>query len=227
MSAVNPTLTHLKHAIALDASATKSLIKPNPLLSNALSNSTKNNLPAIQISPLAGQYLSLQLRLMNAKTVLEIGTLGGYSTIWFAQSMPGIHVTSIELNPHHHSVAHENTRDLENVELILGSALDVLPKLVSEGRKFDFVFLDASWDEQWQYFERAIELTRVGGAIFVDNVVRTVIEDLSEGKDEETLVERVGRDGRVDATLVTTVTSQKSVVEDNIDGFLLAVVKEV
>jgi predicted O-methyltransferase YrrM len=164
---------------------------------------------------------------MNAKTVLEIGTLGGYSTIWFAQSMPGIHVTSIELNPHHHSVARENTQDLKNVELILGSALDVLPKLVSEGRKFDFVFLDASWDEQWQYFERAIELTRVGGAIFVDNAVRTVIEDLNEGKDGETLVERVRRDKRVDATLVTTVTSQKSVVEDNIDGFLLAVVKEV
>jgi len=86
---------------------------------------------------------------MNAKTVLEIGTLGGYSTIWLAET--GAKVTGIEIDPKHRDVALENTKGL-NVELILGVALDVLPKLAEEGRKFDLVFIDAAWEELWDYF---------------------------------------------------------------------------
>jgi predicted O-methyltransferase YrrM len=80
--------------------------------------------------------------------VLEVGTLGGYSTIWFAST--GASVTTIEINPKHRDVALENTKGLKDVEIILGAALDVLPKFLEEGKKFDFVFIDAAWEEQFE-----------------------------------------------------------------------------
>lgn len=79
----------------------------------------------------------------NAKNILEIGTLGGYSTIWFAKSVPGVQVTSLEINPKHRDVAMENTADCKNVDIILGAALDILPKLAEQGKVFDFVRLNA------------------------------------------------------------------------------------
>jgi predicted O-methyltransferase YrrM len=160
--------------------------------------------------------------LINAKSVLEVGTLGGYSTIWFAKT--GAKVTSIEINPRHRNVALENTEGLD-VDIILGAALDVLPKLAAEGKKFDFVFLDASWDEQWEYFEWAVKLTRPNGCIYVDNVVRELLEHENVGEGE-TLLTKVGRDERVNATLVPTLSSHKARTDDMFDGFLLAVVKD-
>jgi len=90
-----------------------------------------------------------QRQVRNANSVLEIGTLGGHSTIWFART--GAKVTSIEIDPKHRDVALENTKGLD-VEIILGAALNVLPQLVADGRKFDFIFIDAAWEEQWEYF---------------------------------------------------------------------------
>jgi predicted O-methyltransferase YrrM len=136
----SPTTGYLRKAGKIDAQAQSSLLKPNPQLDHALSNSTANGLPPITISALQGQYLAIQCQLIGAKSVLEIGTLGGYSTIWFAST--GAKVTSIEINPKHRSVALENTKG-HDVEIILGAALDVLPKLAREGRKFDLVFIDA------------------------------------------------------------------------------------
>lgn len=130
------------------STAQNQLLKPNKLLDDAVSNSKANNIPPIAIGPSQGAYLSILCQLTDAKHVLEIGTLGGYSTIWFAQSSPDVHVTSIEFNPKHRDVAMENTKELKNVEIILGAALDVLPKLAEQGKVFDFVFIDASWDEQ-------------------------------------------------------------------------------
>ena len=207
----------------VDAQACTSLLKPNPQLDHALSNSAANGLPAITISPLQGQYLAIQCQLINAKTVLEIGTLGGYSTIWFACT--GAKVTSIEINPKHREVALANTKGLD-VEIILGAALDVLPSLVEQGKKFDFVFIDAAWEEQWEYFQWATKLTRVNGCIYVDNVVRELLEGENLGE-EESLVTKVGREEKVTATLVSTISSHKGNTEDMFDGFLLAVVKDI
>jgi predicted O-methyltransferase YrrM len=211
----------LSQVTKINAQASKSFLTPNPQLDHALSNSDANGLPPITISALQGQYLAIQCRLINAKNVLEIGTLGGYSTIWFAST--GAKVTSIEIDPKHRDVAIENTKGLD-VEIILGAALDVLPKLKEEGKKFDFVFIDASWDEQWEYFQWAIKLTRNNGCVYVDNVVRELLE--SETVEKESLVTKVGREKNVTATLITTVSGHKGNAEDMMDGFLLAVVKE-
>lgn len=206
----------------VDAHARANLLKHDPQLENALTNSTAHGLPPIMVSPLQGQYLSIQCQLINAKSVLEVGTLGGYSTIWFAKT--GAKVTSIEINPKHRDVALENTKGLD-VDVILGAALDVMPKLAAEGKKFDMVFLDASWDEQWEYFEWAVKLTRPNGCIFVDNVIRELLESDNVGEGE-TLLTKVGRDGRVNATIVPMASSHKGKADEMFDGFLLAVVKD-
>lgn len=205
----------------IEALAKKSLLKPNQQLDHALTNSAAKGLPPITILPLHGQYLAIQCQLINAKSVLEIGTLGGYSTIWFAGT--GAKVTSIEIDPKHRDVALENTKGLD-VEIILGAALDVLPKLASEGRKFDFIFIDAAWEEQWEYFQWAVKLTRQNGCIYVDNVVQELLE--SESLESESLVTKVGREENVNATLISTVSNHGENWEEMFDGFLLAVVKE-
>ncbi|KAH8805092.1 S-adenosyl-L-methionine-dependent methyltransferase [Xylogone sp. PMI_703] len=216
------TLGHLPQASTIEEHTQVNLLKPNPKLDYALSNSAAKRLPPITVTPLGGQYLVIQCQLINAKTVLEIGTLGGYSTIWLAET--GTKVTSIEINPKHRDVALENTKGLD-VELILGAALDVLPKLVEEGRKFDFIFIDAAWEEQWEYFQWAVKLTRANGCIYVDNVVRELLESEKVGEGE-TLITKVGREEKVRATVMSVVSSQNGKVDEMLDGFLLAVVKE-
>ncbi|RFU35577.1 hypothetical protein B7463_g837, partial [Scytalidium lignicola] len=211
----------LHQASKIDGQARNSFLKPSPQLDHALANSAANGLPAITISALQGQYLAIQCQLINAKSVLEIGTLGGYSTIWFART--GAKVTSIEINPKHKDVALQNTKGLD-VEIILGAALDVLPKLAAEGRKFDLTFIDAAWEEQYEYFQWAVQLTRENGCIYVDNVVRELLEHGDVGE-SESLLTKVGREDQVTATLVSTVSSHKGRAEDMFDGFLLAVVK--
>jgi len=215
--------SHLHQAGEIDTQAKSSLLLPNPKLDAALANSAANGLPPITINPLQGQFLAIQCKLLKAKNILEIGTLGGYSTIWFAST--GAHVTSIEINPKHRDVALENTSGLD-VDIILGAALDVLPKLEKEGKSFDFVFIDAAWQEQFSYFEWAVKLTRSGGAIYVDNVVRELLEhdDLGE---REGLVSKVGalKGKGVQASLISTVSSHKGKEEEMMDGFLLAIVE--
>jgi predicted O-methyltransferase YrrM len=110
------------------------------------------------------------------------------------------------------------------VELILGAALDVLLKLAGEGRKFDLVFIDAAWEEQWDYFQWAVKLTRANGCIYMDNVVRELLESENVGEGE-TLITKVGREEKVMATVVSVVSSQNEKVDEMLDGFLLAVVK--
>lgn len=204
----------------IDSHAESTLLRPNHQLDNAVANSVKHELPTIAVQPLQGQFLSVQCSLIGAKSVLEIGTLGGYSTIWFANA--GAKVTSIELDPKRREVATENTKGLD-VEIILGAALEVLPKLAKDGRVFDLVFIDASWDEQWEYFDWAVKLTRLNGCIYVDNAIRAMLEN-EELNSKESLLAKVGSDERVQATLVPTLSSRKA-PEDRFDGFLFAVVK--
>lgn len=206
--------------------AETTLLHPPSTLSAAVENTKKHKLPPIAVSPLQGQALAIQAQLIKAKNVLEIGTLGGYSTIWFAST--GANVTSIEINPKHRDIALENCAAYrDQVEIVLGAALDVLPILEAEGRKFDLIFMDASWDEQWKYFEWGMKLVRKGGCLFVDNVVRSILEDEEEGKGpavQETLLQKVGRTPGVTASLVPMVAPHRQTVDELFDGYLIAVV---
>lgn len=140
--------------------------------------------------------------------------------MWFAKA--GAQVTSIELNPKHRDVALENLHAAGlDADILLGAALDVLPNLSSEGKQFDFVFIDAAWGEQWDYFDWAVKLVKQGGSIYVDNVVQTM---LRHDAGEDSLLARVGRDARVAATMVPTLSSHKAPGDDAfVDGFLLAI----
>ncbi|KAK1065495.1 hypothetical protein LTR12_003991 [Friedmanniomyces endolithicus] len=194
----------IAQAITHSQQAQTQLLKLNPRLAAAEANCQKQNIPAIAIAPSQGQHLALLCQLMGAQHVLEIGTLGGYSTIWLAESVPGIHVTSIEFSAKHRDVALENTKGMPNVEIRLGAAEEVMGELGREGRVFDFVFVDANWDQQ------ALNLL-----------------DIPEEGDEAdwSLIEFVRGDGRVTATLIPTVSTHKVDVGALVDGFVLARVK--
>jgi predicted O-methyltransferase YrrM len=206
----------------LDAQANSALLRPNPKLEYALSNSMANGLPPISILPMSGQHLSILTQLMGAKSVLEIGTLGGYSTICFAEA--GAKVTSIEINPKHRDIALENVRGLD-VEIILGAALDVLPKLVEEGKKFDMVFIDADFDDQLEQFDWAVKLTRANGCVLLDDVIASMFKDGQVDNPSDSILTKIGKDERVKATLMPTVASHPMLSTPVFNGFILAVVK--
>ncbi|MCJ1229000.1 hypothetical protein MMC12_005664 [Toensbergia leucococca] len=235
------SISNVKHAPAVDAHTEKHLIPPTPALTHAYDNSTANGIPMIAVSPSQGKFLSLLTTMSGARNVLELGTLGGYSSIWFAQALKangsgGGKVTSIEIDSARRDVSianleHAGVKVPEEAEVVLGAGLDVLPRLGQEieaGKRvgFDFVFVDADWENQWHYFDWGVKLCKgKGSVIYVDNVVRRLLESGIVGpaaKREEgvvDLVENVGVDGRVDAVVVQTVGAK------DYDGFLMAVVK--
>ncbi|TQN66108.1 O-methyltransferase imqG [Colletotrichum shisoi] len=193
-------------AVAVEGVACNNLLAPNTRLDNAIANSRENKLPEIAVCPLQGQFLAIQCQLIGAKTVLEIGTLGGST-------------------PKHRDVALRNVAGLD-VEVILGAALDVLPKLAAEGRRFDMVFCDASWGEQEKYFDWAVKLTRPKGCIYVDNVVWNALDSGAVESGRDSLLTHVGKDKRVKATLVPMISTAHTASRGRtiLDGFLLAVV---
>ena len=139
-------------------------------------------------------------------------------------------MTSIEVNEKHRDVALQNIQHAgysDSVEILLGSAHGKLPTLLSAGRQFDMVFIDADWESQASYFSTSVDLVRPGGCIYVDNVVRELFEELDEGKDiiKDSMLATVGKDERVVATMVTTAGSHKGKEGEAVDGFLIAVVK--
>jgi predicted O-methyltransferase YrrM len=171
---------------------------------------------------MSGQYLSILTQLMGAKSVLEVGTLGGYSAICFAEA--GAKVTSIEINPKHRDTARENVQGLD-VEVILGAALDVMPRLAQEGRQFDMVFIDADFDDQLEQFDWAVKLTRPNGCVFLDDVVVSMFKDGHTEESSESILTQIGRDERVKATLVPTVACHPSFATPVFNGFVLALVQ--
>lgn len=198
-------------------------------LEEALRASERAGLPPISVSPAQGKLLHLLARMRGARAILEIGTLGGYSTIWLARALaPGGRLVTLEVNPDHARVARENLARAgvaDRVELREGDALDTLAALEREGAgPFDFVFVDADKPTTPDYFRWAMRLCAPGAAIVVDNVVRAgrVAEANSEDasvRGVRRLAEEVGREPRVRATVVQTVGSK------SYDGFLLAVVE--
>lgn len=224
--------TLYQRAQNIDAQAHAALLPNNTPLAKALaharSNSDAQGIPSIEVSPLQGQYLAIQAQLISAKSVLEVGTLGGYSAIWFAST--GAKVTSLELDPHHASVARDNIAHAgfgDLVNIIVGPALETLPQL--EPKKYDLIFIDADWNQQYEYFAEAVKLVRPGGAIYIDNVIREILEGDSaaeyESGKKETLMAKVGKMDNVQATLVPVTSSHKGNERETFDGFLLAIVK--
>jgi predicted O-methyltransferase YrrM len=213
------------------------LIPAQSGLTHTDDNSAKHGIPKIAVSPAQGKFISLLTTMCGARNVLEIGTLGGYSSIWFAQALKerGGKVTSIEVNRKRRDVAIQNlqfagVRVPGEVDVVLGAGMDVLPNLAADIEKgdrgrFDFVFIDADWDNQWSYFDYGVKLSKgKGSVIYVDNVVRQLLTSGIVGPEERdegaiSLVERVGRDERVEAVVMQTVGAK------DYDGFLMAVVK--
>ncbi len=199
-------------------------------LDAALDANEKAGLPAIGVSRLQGKFLFLLVKIVQARRVLEIGTLGGYSTIWMARALPaGGRIVTLEVDPKHAEVARQNLRGagiLERVDVRVGRALDTLADLHAAGAgPFDLVFIDADKENNPGYLEWAMKMSRPGTVIVVDNVVRdgNVID--ARTSDPELLgtrrmAEMMGAHPRLSATVMQTVGAK------GYDGFALAVVTE-
>jgi predicted O-methyltransferase YrrM len=193
----------------------QALIQPDSVLESALESSRAAGLPAISVSPSQGRLLEILVRMLGARSILEIGTLGAYSTIWLARGMQrGGRLITLESDAAHAAVARGNIAraGLQGVvELRLGSALDTLPQISAEGRgPFDLIFIDADKKSIPSYFEWALRLSRPGGIIVVDNVVRDgrVIDSNSDEPDIQGVrrfLEMVAANTTVIGTAIQTV----------------------
>jgi predicted O-methyltransferase YrrM len=191
------------------------LIAPDHVLQSALESSREAGLPAISVSPNQGKLLELFVRMLDARWILEIGTLGAYSTIWLAKGMrAGGRLITLEADPAHAAVARANIAraGLESmVELRLGSASDTLPGISAERLgPFDLIFIDADKKNIPSYFEWALRLSRPGSIIVVDNVVRDgrVVDSKSDDPDIQGVrrfLEMVGANATVSGTAIQTV----------------------
>jgi predicted O-methyltransferase YrrM len=220
------------HWREVDGYLAEQLVGPDPELDAALQASAAAGLPAIAVSPSQGKLLHLLARSIGARAILEIGTLGGYSTIWLARALaPGGRLVTLEADPRYAEVAAANVRRAglsDVVQLRVGAALETLPLLAAEqGDPFDLVFIDADKVHTPDYFSWALELTRPGSLIIADNVIRdgAVIDADSEdpavlgSRRLHELLSAERSDGRrVSATTIQTVGVK------GYDGFTLALV---
>ncbi len=200
---------------AVDAYLVEKLVAHDPALLAALEESALAGLPPIAVSPMQGKLLHLYVRLLRATRVLEIGTLGGYSTIWMARGLaPGGRIITLEYEPTHAEVARRNFQRAgvsDIIDVRVGRAIDSLPKLQQEADDpFDLVFVDADKASIPEYFEWSLKLTAPGSVIIVDNVIRDgAIIDL-ESTDPNIIGirrfnEMVAAESRVSATAIQTV----------------------
>jgi predicted O-methyltransferase YrrM len=213
---------------AVDEYLTKLLIPSDPVLEAALQDSDAGGLPAISVTPTQGKLLWLFARLINARKILELGTLGAYSTIWLARALPKDgRLITLEASPEHAEVATANLQRAgltDRVELRLGRGLDLLPGLADEGiAPFDLIFIDADKVNTANYFIWALKLSRPGTLIITDNVIRKGAVADAESKDASVLgmrhfFELLAQEKGVSATAIQTVGSK------GYDGFALAIV---
>jgi predicted O-methyltransferase YrrM len=214
---------------AVDRYITDLFVPSDAALNSALRSSEAAGLPAINVSPAQGKFLQLLAQAIGARAILEIGTLGGYSTIWLARALPaGGRVVTLEADPKHAEIARANIARAglsDAVDLRLGRALDSLPQLAAEGRgPFDFIFIDADKPSYADYFTWALKLSRRGTVIIGDNVVRKgAVIDPTKIDDPRVpgvlrFNELVAREPRVSATVMQTVGAKGH------DGFTFAVV---
>jgi predicted O-methyltransferase YrrM len=214
---------------AVDDYVAETIVAQGPALEEALAANAAAGLPSIDVSAPQGKLIHLLARMTGAKRALEIGTLGGYSTIWIASALPPDgRLITLERNARHAEVARKNVARAglgAKVEVRTGAALASLPKIEAEGLgPFDFVFIDADKANNAAYLEWALTLSRPGTAIVVDNVVRDgeVADARSADADVvgvRRMFEAMAREPRLSATAIQTVGSK------GWDGFALALVK--
>jgi predicted O-methyltransferase YrrM len=219
---------NLEHWTAVDRYIADLLISPDPVLEAALQTSTEAGLPPISVAPNQGKLLQLLATMQGARNILEIGTLGGYSTIWLARALPADgKLVTLEAEPLHAKIARKNIAraGLEKiVEIRLGQARDILKELVAEKRgPFDFIFIDADKESYADYFSWSLKLSRRGTFIIADNVVRNgAVIDPADADPRVQGVRRfnelLAAEPRVTATTIQTVGSK------GYDGFTLAIV---
>jgi predicted O-methyltransferase YrrM len=205
-------------------------VPADPALDGTLKASAAAGLPAIEVSPNQGKLLMLLARAIGARRILEIGTLGGYSTIWLARALPADgRLITLEADRRHAEVARKNIAAAgftDRIELRLGKALDSLDALADEGAgPFDLTFIDADKPNNTAYFERALKMSRRGSLIVADNVVRYggVLDDLSADasvRGVRSFLERVAAEPKVSATVMQTVGAKGH------DGFALILVMD-
>ncbi|KAK3360344.1 S-adenosyl-L-methionine-dependent methyltransferase [Lasiosphaeria hispida] len=208
--------------------------RPNTkALQDAHDQSLAAGLPDIAASPPQAKFLALWCRILGVTHALELGTLGGYTAIWLASENPQLHVTTVELDPHHVAVARRNIEAAGltgRIEVIEGEGLAVVRRLREEvlrgeRERFGFSFIDADKENNWNYFDLAVDMSTPKAAVCVDNVVRggRVADEANtdpriQGTRE--VIEKAGKDPRVDSVVIQTVG------EKGYDGWLWAVLKE-
>ena len=203
----------------------RQLLPADPVLEAALEASAAAGLPPIQVSASQGKLLHLLALAHGSRRILEVGTLGGYSTLWLARALPSDgRLITLELEPRHAEVARGNFARAglaERIELRVGPALATLTRLQAEHvTPFDFVFIDADKPNNLAYVQAALEMSRAGTLIVVDNVVRkgAVIAKRRDaaGEGVRRMADWIGREPRLSATVIQTVGDK------GYDGFLLA-----
>lgn len=219
------------HALftAVDAYLADRFIVNDPALDAAAAAAKAAGLPDIAVSPVLGKYLYLLAKLISARRILEIGTLGGYSTIWLARALPGDgHLVTLEYEPKHAGVARANIDRAavgQQVQIVLGKALASLRDIADrDDPPFDMVFIDADKENYTAYLDWSIRLTRPGGLIVADNVVRggNVLDTASTDsmvQGVQAFNDALAKDARVEAIALQTVSVK------GYDGFAMAMVK--
>jgi predicted O-methyltransferase YrrM len=218
--------------VEVDRYLESKLLEDDAVLEEVTRASEEAGLPAIAVAPLQGKFLHMLARLIGARQVLEIGTLGGYSAIWLGRALPAAplgRLVTLELNPVHADVAEANIAHAglaEIVEVRVGPALESLEKVAAEfgDGAFDLSFIDADKQNNTGYFSWALRLTRPGGLIVVDNVVRSghVVDERSENESvlgTRRLFDDMAKQQAMTATALQTVGMK------GYDGFAIAIVE--
>ncbi|AWV31516.1 O-methyltransferase [Paenibacillus odorifer] len=212
----------------VDQYITERLIPQDSVLEEVLVNNQQAGLPPFDVSPSQGKFLNLLVQMKGARRILEIGTLGGYSTIWMARALPSDgQIVTLELDPIHAQVAKANLSLAEVdhlVELRVGDALEQLSQMKQEGGEpFDFIFIDADKPNNPNYLKWALQFSQPGTVILGDNVIREG-EVINENSEDARVVgvrefyDLLAEEPRISATAIQTVGSK------GYDGFVLGIV---
>lgn len=213
----------------VDGYLVDTLVGASPALDDALKANAAADLPSIDVSPTQGKLLYLLAKMCGARRVLEVGTLGGYSTIWLASSLPGGgSVVTLELEEKHAAVARKNIEHAGfsgMVEVRVGPAIESLAQLQQEkAEPFDLIFIDADKESGPAYLEVALRLSHVGTVIIVDNVIRDGAVADAASTDPRVVgsrrvLEMMGSNSRLEASALQTVGSK------GYDGFAIGIVR--
>jgi predicted O-methyltransferase YrrM len=214
---------------AVDSYFESALLASDPILQKVLEASTAARLPDIQVSACQGKMLNLLARMQAPARILEIGTLGGYSAICLARALrPDGKLVTIERDSYHAQVAHKNFALAglsAQIDMRVEAAADALVRMKAEaGLPFDFIFIDADKQNNLRYVQMALEISRIGTVIVVDNVVRggriVAAERDAAAEGVRRMSEWIGKDPRLSATAIQTVGDK------GYDGFLMMIVQK-